>query len=154
MVLRDKVYRMVRIGALVTGLVIVQQLIARILFGLAFDWTVVPQLALANIGIVFAWFYLMKPDKKIPVFVTLIAAFCLALWLRAVLLYIGAFRFIAPLVVSFVERQIALVWSFIAMPQFIPAALAAVILLLLLPRAKAVYRKVSTSGFFIIPGIK
>jgi len=154
MVLRDKIYRMVRIGALVTGLVIVQQLIARILFGLVFDWSVVPQLALANIGIVFAWFYFMKQEKKIPAFVAVIAAFCLALWLRAVLIYIGVFRFVAPLVISFVEKQIALVWSFISMPQFIPAAIAAVILLMLLPRAKTVYKRVSSNGFFIIPGIK
>ena len=154
MVLRDKVYRMVRIGALVTGLVIVQQLIARILFGLVFDWSVVPQLALANIGIVFAWFYFMGQEKKIPLFVVSIAAFCLALWLRVVLIYLGVFRFIAPLVVAFVEKQVALLWSLIAMPQFIPAALAAAMLLMLLPRAKTVYSRVFSSGFFILPGIK
>ena len=148
MLLKEKVHRMIRIGALVTGLVILQQLIARILFGLDFDWNAVPQLVLVNIGVVFAWFYFNSKDKKIPVFAALIVAFCLTIWLRAVLLYLGVFRFIAPHVISFVERQIAAVTAFIAMPQFIPAAFAAALLLLLLPRIKTVYQRIITNGSF------
>ena len=154
MVLRERIHRLARIGALVTGLVILQQLIARILFGLVFDWSVVPQLALANIGIVYAGFYFMSQEKKIPLFVALIAAFCLALWLRAVLLYIGVLRFVAPLVIAFFEKQVAAVWAVISTPQLIPAALAAAMLLMLLPRMKTVYRRVFTSGFFVVPEIK
>ena len=148
MSIRDKIHYMIRVGILVTGLVILQQLIARILFGLAFDWGAVPQLALVNIGVVFAWFYFNSKDKKVPVFATVIAAVCFTIWLRAVLVYLGVFRFIAPLVISFVEKQIAAVAAFISMPQFIPAAFAAALFLMLLPRMKAVYQRVITNGSF------
>ena len=147
MIKTGQVHNIIRIAGVVTGLVIVQQLIIKSLFGLAFDWAVIPQLALVNFGVVFAWMYFSNPDKRLLALVTLVAAFCCAVWLRAVLFYIGVFRFIAPLVVSFIERQVALIVAFVSMPQFIPAMFAAVILLLLMPRVKAVYNRLFTSRF-------
>ena len=147
MIVREKIHGLIRVGGLVTGLVILQQLIMKSLFGVSFDWGIVPPLALINFGVVFAWFYFKDSDKKIPLFAAIIAAFCCAIWLRAVLIYIGVFRFIAPPVIAFVERQVAVIAAFVSTPQFIPAAFAAVILLMLLPRAKTVYHRLFTSSF-------
>ena len=147
MTFKSKVYTLLKAAALVAGLVVLQQLVMRVLFGQPLEWSLVPQLTAANFGLVLGWFYFKNPGKKLPVFATIIAAFCFALGLRAILIYLGVFRIVAPLVVSFIEKQIAVVVTLITMPQFIPAALAAIILLLLLPKAKDAYKRL-VSGVF------
>ena len=147
MIVREKIHGLIRVGGLVTGLVILQQLIMKGLFGLSFDWNSVPQFALANFGLVFAWMFFKSPEKKIPVFAAVIAAFLFTFLLRIVLFYLGVLRFIAPPVITFIAKQLTIIWTFVSMPQFIPAAFAAIILLLLMPRAKTVYNRLFTSGF-------
>ncbi|MDR3364497.1 MAG: hypothetical protein LBS91_06075 [Clostridiales Family XIII bacterium] len=131
----------IRAAGLITGLVVIQQLIAMSLFGIVFDWSAIPQLVLANLGVVALWLYIRDPDKKIPVFAAAIAAFFLAAWLRAVLIYLGVLRFVAPPIVAFLEKQLAAIVTVFSTPQFVPTAIAAVILLLLMPKVKAVYRR-------------
>ena len=148
MIKTESIQTIIRVAGLVTGLVVLQQLVARSLFGLAFDWPAVPQFALVNFGIVAGWYYFKSQGKKLPVFVVVIAAFFLAIWLRAVLVYLGVFRFVAPLIVAFIERQLAYIMAIISMQQFIPAVFAALILLLLLPKAGAAWRRLISNGRF------
>ena len=143
-----RIHSLIWAAGLVTGLVFLQQLIVKIVFGLTYDWPAVPGLILVNFGIVAGWYYFKDPDKKIPMFAVVIAAFCFTVWLRAVIIYLGVFRFIAPLVLSFFEKQFAVISAIIAMPQFAPASLAAVILLLLLPKARNAYRRIISNGPF------
>ena len=148
MVSKEKIQNLVRAAGLVIGLVFLQQLIAYPLFGLTFTWDTMPQYVLVNFGIVAGWYYFKDPGKKIPAFAVCIAAFCFAIWLRIVLLYLGVFRLIAPLVVSFLERQVTFIMTIITAPLFIPAMFAAFILLLLLPKAKELYRRLISNGTF------
>ena len=143
-----RIHIWVRMAGLVTGLVILQQLLAMSLFGLAFSWTDVPELALVNFGIVAAWFYFRSQWQRAHEFAVGVAAFCLAIWLRAVLFYIGVFRFIAQPVITFIERQLVFIITFVFNPQFIPALFAALILLLLLPKARELYRRGISNGSF------
>ena len=135
-------------AGLITVLLFLQQLISYALFGQTFSWNSMPQLILANFGIVAGWRYLVDPNKKVPLFAIVVAAFCLTVWLRAVLVYLGVFRLIAPIVVSFFERQFAYIIGFMTMPQFLPTMFAALTLLILLPKAKEVYRRVISNGTF------
>ena len=138
---------MVRAAGLVTGLVFLQQLIAYTL-GITTSWSAMPQLVLVNFGIVAGWYYFKNPDRKIPAIAIVIAAFCFAIGLRAVLIYLGIFRLIVPLVMSFIEKQLTLIMAFISVPQFIPTMFAAFILLLLLPKVKEAYRRIISNGAF------
>jgi len=146
MVKIERIRSLIWAAGLVTGLVFLQQLIVKILFGMTYDWPAVPGLILVNFGIVAGWYYFKDPDKKIPMFAVIIAAFCFTLWLRAVIIYLGVFRLVAPLVLSFIEKQFNVIATIIATPQFIPASIAAVILLMLLPKAREVYRRVISNG--------
>ena len=148
MLLKYKLYNLIKVAAFVAGLVVLQQLIIRTFFGNPIDLSLVPQLTLANLGIVFAWLFFRNSEKRLPAFLTAIAVFCFALWLHAVLIYIGTFRIVAPLVIAFVEKQIAVFVAFIAMPQVLPAAFAAIILLMLLPKAKEAYKRIISNGAF------
>ena len=143
-----KIQNLLRIAGLITGLVLLQQLIAQTIFGMVFDWVNVPQLVLVNFGIVVAWYYFIDTNKKIPPFAVTIAAFCLTIWLRAVLFYLSVFRFIAPPVISFIEKQLVVIISFITTPQAIPAMFAALVLLVLLPKAKELYGRGISNGSF------
>ena len=144
----ERIQNLIWAAGLVTGLVFLQQLIVKLMFGLTYDWPAVPGLIIVNFGIVAGWYYIKDPEKKIPMFAVVIAAFCFAVWLRAVIIYLSVFRFLAPLVISFIEKQFAWINSIIATPQFIPASLAACILLLLLPKAREAYRRVISNGPF------
>jgi hypothetical protein len=128
-----------------------QQLVARGFFGLAFDWLAVPLLTLVNFGIVAAWFYFKKTGIKIPLFAVAIASFCFALWLRALMLFFGTFRVVAPVIVTFTEKLLTTVFVFLASPQFLPAIAAACILLLLMPNAKKIYGRFIYRDFLIPP---
>ena len=145
----EKIHNLIRTAALVATLVVVQQITARAFFGPMFDGSAVPQLILVNFGIVAGWQYFKDPARKLPMFAIVIAAFCLAIWLRAVLVYVGVLRLVAPVVIAFLERQFAFIVAFVSMPQFIPAMFAAVLLLLLLPKARGAYSKLVSNGFFI-----
>ena len=146
-----KIQRFFKTAGLVTVLVIMQQLIASGLFGFAFDWPAVPFLVLINLGIVAAWYYFRTKGVKLPVFVVFIASFFFTAWLRAVILYTGVFRLIAMPVASFAEKQIVAISSLLLTPQFLPAMLAALLLLLLLPKAKKVYGRFIYREFLIPP---
>ena len=148
MIHKEKIHNLIRAAGLVTGLLILQQMISYALFGLTFNWSAMPELILVNFGIVAGWHYIKDPNKKIPVFVILIAAFFFAVWLRAVLIYIGVIRFIATPVASFIEKQFTYIIAFISMPQFIPTMFAALILLLLLPKVKEAYRRIISNGAY------
>jgi len=142
----EKIQSLIWTAGLVTGLVFLQQLIVKILFGVTYDWPAVPGLILANFGIVAGWYYIKDPDKKIPMFAIIIAAVCFTVWLRAVIIYLGVFRLVAPLVLAFIEKQFNMISAIIVTPQFIPASIAAVILLMLLPKAREVYRRIISNG--------
>jgi len=146
MVKIERIRSLIWAAGLVTGLVFLQQLIVKILFGVTYDLPAVPGLILVNFGIVAGWYYFKDPDKKIPMFAVIIAAFCFTLWLRAVIIYLGVFRFVAPLVLSFIEKQFNMIATIIVTPQFIPASIAAVILLMLLPKARETYRRIISNG--------
>ena len=141
-----KIHGLIRAAGLVAGLVILQQVVSYALSGLTFSWHSMPQLILANFGIVAGWYYIKGSEKKIPAFAIAVAAFCLAVWLRAVLIYLGLFRVIAPLVGAFVEKQFSYIMTLLAMPQFVPALFAALILLLLMPKAKRIYKRIISNG--------
>jgi len=145
----ERIQRLIRVAGLTTALVFMQQLVATALFGLPFDWSAMPGFVLVNFGIVAGWFYFKDPDRKIPMFAVVIAAVCFAIWLRAALIYLGLFRLISPYVVAFLERPIAIIAAFVSTPQLAPAMLAALILLLLMPKAKEAYRKFASNGFFV-----
>ena len=142
------IHNCIRLAGLIAGLVVLQQLISYVLFGLDFSWNVTPQLILANFGIVAGWYYIKNPDKKIPAFMIVIAAFCFSIWLHTVLICIGVFRLVAPIIESFFGKQFFYIMAFITAPQFIPAILAALILLLMLPKAKDIYRRIISNGTF------
>ena len=152
MINAEKIHNIIRIAGMVTGLVILQQLVAMSLFGLEFSWSFVPELAIVNFGIVIGWLYFKRQDNKITQFALGIAAFCaafcFAIWLRAVLIYLGVFRFVAQPVITFIERQLAFIITFIATPQFIPTLFAALILLLLLPKARELFGRGISNGSF------
>jgi hypothetical protein len=148
----EKIYVLIRAAGLVAGLVCMQQLLARYLFGIAIDWPAVPQLILVNFGLVAGWLYFRDPGRKIPLFAVTIAAVVFTVWLRAVLVYTGLFRIIAPQVTAFVEKQLAILAYVVSMPQFVPAALAAALLLLLLPKLKEAGKAFATNAFFRFSG--
>ena len=125
----------IRMAGLVTVLVIMQQLIMSSLFRLTFDWSVLPLLICVNFGIVAGWYHFRKTGIKIPAFAVFIASFCYVIWLRAAIIYLGTSRMIAAFVT----------------PQFIAAMIAAIILLLILPKAKKVYSSFLSNGFLMPP---
>ena len=148
MISKDRIHNLIRMAGLITGLLVLQQLVSYALFGLTFSWSAMPQLILVNFSIVAVWYYFKNIDKKVPAFIIVIAAFFFAVGLRAVLIYLGVFRFVAPHVASFIEKQFAYIMALMTMPQFIPTMFAALILLLLLPKAKEVYRRIISNGAF------
>ena len=148
MLVRGIINKYIGAAGLIAGLVILQQMISYVLFGLDFSWNVTPQLILVNFGIVAGWRYIKDPDKRIPAFAINVAAFCYTVWLRAVIACLSLFRLIAPIVESFLEKQFIYIMTFITAPQFVPAIFAALILLLILPKAKEIYRRVISNGTF------
>ena len=91
MQLNEKLNNLLKMAALVVGLVVLQQLIGRVLFGLQPDFAIVPQLTLTNLGLVCAWLYLERFGKIILMFVALIVPFCSALWLLAIVIILLLF---------------------------------------------------------------
>jgi hypothetical protein len=146
-----KISILIRAAGLVAFLVIAQEMVAHSIFGLSFEWSRIPLLVVVNFAIVAGWYYIKKNGIKIPMFVVLIASFFLTIWLRAVMIYIGLFRVIAPAVTTFFERQIAILVTIFGTPQVVPALIAATILLLLLPKAKNVYKEFRSNGFLMPP---
>ena len=144
----DKLHSLIRAAGLVTGLVILQQLAAYGLFGHMLDWSAVPGSVLANFGIVAAWYWFKSPEKKIPMFAIAIAAVFFAIFIRVMLVYLGVFRAVAPPVIAFVEKLLTFVAAFVATPQFLPTLIAALIMLLLMPKARDVYRRIISNGRF------
>ena len=129
------IHRILGMAGLVAVLVIMQQLIISSLFRLTFDWSVLPLLVCVNFGIVAGWYHFRKAGIKIPAFAIIIASFCYAVWLRAAIIYLDISRMVAAYVT----------------PQFMAAMIAAIILLLILPKAKDVYRKFLSNGFLMPP---
>ena len=134
-----------------TVLVIMQQLVASGLFGRVFEWPAVPLLVLVNLGIIAAWYYFRKPDAKLPAFAVVIASFFFTIWLRAVMIYLGAARLVVPHVITFIERQITIIAAIFSMPLLIPAMLAALLLLMLMPSAKNVFGRFIYSEILMPP---
>ena len=124
-----------RTAGLVAVLVIMQQVIISGLFRLTFDWSVLPLLVCVNFGIVAGWYHFRKAGIKIPAFAIFIASFCYAVWLRAAIIYLDISRMIAAYLT----------------PQFMAAMVAAVILLMIMPKAKDVYRNFLSNGFLMPP---
>jgi hypothetical protein len=145
------IFGFMRTAGLVAVLVIMQQLIASSIFGLTFDWPAVPLLILVNYGIIAGWYYLKRAEIKLPMFVVVIAAFFFTVWLRAILIFLGVFKLVAPAVIAFVERQFSVLVVYFSTPQFLPAMLAAILLLLILPKAKDAWRRIISTGFVIPP---
>ena len=143
-----KIHVLLRTAGLVAVLVLLQELVAGAILRSMYNWPSIPLLILVNFGIVVGWYYFKDPSKRLPMFAILIAAFCLSIWIRVVLIYTGLFRFIVPPVIAFVERQLSIIAAIIATPQFLPTAVAACILLLLLPKVKTVYRSIISNGRF------
>jgi len=79
-----RIHTLLKAAALVAGLVILQQLIARVIFMQPLNWAIIPQLTLINFGVVFGWSYLKNLGKMLLVLVTLIVTFFSALWVLAV----------------------------------------------------------------------
>lgn len=128
-------------SAVITGLVILQQLAAKVLFGSMVDWESVPVLILVNMGIVAFWLYIKTPNKKLPNFLVLIAAVCLTVGVHIVFLHLGFVKTIVPAITSFFEKQ----WSYIALigntPQFFLTVFVTILVLILLPSAKRAYKR-------------
>jgi hypothetical protein len=129
------IHRILKTAGLITVLVIMQQLIMSSIFRLAFDWSALPLLICANFGIVAGWFHFRKTGIKIPAFVVFIASFCYVIWLRAAIIYLEISRMVAAFIT----------------PQFAAAFAAAILLLLILPNARKVYRVFLTNGFLMSP---
>ena len=146
-----KIRILARVAGLVAFLVIAQEMVAHSMFGLSFDWSRVPLLVVVNFAIVAGWYYIKMKGIKLPTFVILIASFFLTIWLRAVIIYIGLFRAIAPAVTTFFERQIAILVVIFGTPQVVPAIIAASILLLILPKAKNAFEEFRSNGFLMPP---
>jgi len=151
----EKLLSWIRVAGLVAVLVVIQQLVTLSLFRIDFNWHELPLFVAVNFGIVAAWYYFRENGLKLPAFAVAIATFFLevflSVFLRAMIVYLGVFRFVAPLVVTFIGRQIAVIVAVLGTPQLVPAMLAALILLLLLPNAKKAYGKFMSNGFLIPP---